>query len=94
MYYRIVLARPNLSVLELGTVPDEDAMGTWFSVAFSKGLLPNPPSYLDEIQVYEMEDCEDATDCGRPAFCDACSGGLLKWVWRLSWHQFEAKRIV
>lgn len=81
MFYEIELHRDG-EAERLGTVPTVDDVDVWFSGAYAAGLLPDPPSYLDEIQVFEMVDVGDVLTRS------------LKWVWRLSWHQFEAKRIV
>ena len=78
MFYEIQLARPGKDAVVLGTAPTEEAIDEWFGGAYVAGLLPDTPSYMDEIQVFEVVE----------------GHRFMKWVWRLSWHQFEAKRIV
>jgi hypothetical protein len=77
-YWSILLVRAGEPVVELGTVPSEDDFEEWFTGAFAGGVLPDPPRYTDEIQCFE------------------CVGDkkTMKFVWRVSWHQFQAKLMV
>jgi hypothetical protein len=77
-FFRIVLARQGEPTVELGTVPAIENVTEWFDGAFVSGLLPNPPKYTDEIQVFEVDGDKQT----------------MKFVWRLSWMQFEARMIV
>jgi hypothetical protein len=43
---------PSWSMCQLGTERDPDKIGEWMSGAYRNGLLPEPPSYHDEIRVY------------------------------------------
>lgn len=76
-FWSIVFQRVGEPPVELGTVPNEESFEEWFTGAFAAGVLPDPPLYTDEIQCWE------------------CIGEhkMMKWVWRVSWHQFEAKRL-
>ena len=77
-FYSIELKRVGEdSTHQLGTARDHDDLMEWFNGAYRHGLLPNPPAYTDEIQIWEINPSE--------------RGKVMKWIWFLSWHEFEAK---
>lgn len=88
-FYQIRLVRVGEQPVDLGTVPNEDDLEAWFSGAFAAGLLPDPPKYTDEIQVFEVAVGEKT----HRQDSEPRQSETLKWIWRLSWHQFEAARI-
>lgn len=92
-FYQIRLVRTGEKSLDLGTVPNEDYLETWFSGAFAAGLLPDPPKYTDEIQVFEISTMDSIHDPGilRKLPLQEVQSETLKWVWRLSWHQFSVQ---
>jgi hypothetical protein len=76
-YWSLILQREGEKPVELGTMPDIESVIEWFEGAYGAGVLPNPPLYTDEIRAFE------------------CVGEhrAMKFVWRLAWMQFEAKRL-
>jgi hypothetical protein len=86
IYYEISLKRQDEPEVKLGTCPTMDAVDEWFSGAFINGILPDPPKYTDEIRVYEVQGIivDDNFKENRRD---------MLYVWRVSWHMFEAKRL-
>lgn len=83
MHFSIELVRKDEAPVQLGTARDIDTLLQWFEGAYKHGLLPDPPAYTDEIQVWE---------CSPNQVCAAWDPPrVLKFVWRVSWMQFEAK---
>jgi len=83
-FYRIELARKNQGNVVLGTVPSMEDVDLWMSGAYANGLLPDPPLYTDQIQVFEV------LPTGPPLSEEKAT---LVYVWVLTWHMFEARKV-
>lgn len=49
---------PEWNVCVLGSARDLDDICSWMGGAYRNGLLPDPPSYEDELRIYRVKDRE------------------------------------